>query len=131
MKIRKNGKTITLTEGEIKKIVQNKKEVTKFKKNGKVISLNESEIKEIVNKHKINRFLTEDRESRRADDKKLKVGSIIVKLTTLSNMLKSTKYNLESIATLHKIEEFLEKQIEDFEDKIEGEKAKQLSKDLN
>ena len=45
-------------------------------------------------------------------------------------MLKSTKYNLESISTLHKIEEFLEKQIEDFEDKIEGEHAKQLTKEL-
>jgi Trp operon repressor len=102
----------------------------KIRKNNKVVELTESEVKEIVNKYKITKFLNEDRESRRADDKKLKVGSIIVKLTTLSNMLKSTKYNLESISTLHKIEEFLEKQIEDFEDKIEGEHAKQLSKEL-
>ena len=45
-------------------------------------------------------------------------------------MLKTTKYNLESISTLHKIEEFLEKQIEDFEDKIEGVEAKKISKEL-
>ncbi len=102
----------------------------KIKKDGKVVNLTESEIKKIINQHKINNFLSEDRQSRKLDDKKLKVGSIINKMTILSNMLKTTKYNLESISTLHKIEEFLEKQIEEFEDKIEGEEAKKISKEL-
>jgi len=102
----------------------------KIKKDGKIVELTESEIKDIVNKHKIKRFLSEDRESRKAEDKKLKVGSIITKMTILSNMLKTTSSNLESISTLNKIEEFLEKTIEDLEDKIEHKEAKKVAKEL-
>ena len=102
----------------------------KIKKNGKVVNLTESEIKEIVKQHKIKKFLSEDRQSRKIDDKKIKVGSIITKMTILSNMLKTTNTNLESISTLNKIEEFLEKTIEDLEDKIEHEHSKKVTKDL-
>jgi Trp operon repressor len=102
----------------------------KIKKNGEVINLTESEIREVVKQYKIKRFLSEDRESRKVDDKKMKVGSIITKMTILSNMLKTTDTNLESISTLNKIEEFLEKTIEDLEDKIENKHSKEVVKDL-
>jgi len=92
----------------------------KIKKKEKTINLTEEEVKKIINKHKINRFLSEDRESRKTEDKIIKVKSILGKLTTLSNMLKTTKYNVESLSTLNKIEEFLEKEIESFEDKLEN-----------
>ena len=60
MKIRKNGKTVNLTESDIKKIIVNPKEESiKVKKGGEVVELNETEIKQIVNKHKINNFLSE------------------------------------------------------------------------
>jgi len=60
MKVRKNGKTLTLTETDLKKIiVENKNESIKVKKDGEVIELTENEIKKIVNKHKINKFLSE------------------------------------------------------------------------
>lgn len=102
----------------------------RIRKNGEVINLTESEIKEIVKQYKVKRFLSEDRESRKVDDKKMKVGSIITKMTILSNMLKTTDTNLESISTLNKIEEFLEKTIEDLEDKIENKHSKEVAKDL-
>lgn len=102
----------------------------KIKKNGKIVNLTETEVKEVINKFKIKRFLSEDRESRKMDDKKMKVGSIITKMTILSNMLKTTDTNLESISTLNKIEEFLEKTIEDLEDKIENKHSKEVAKDL-
>ena len=51
-------------------------------------------------------------------------------MTILSNMLKTTDTNLESISTLNKIEEFLEKTIEDLEDKIENKHSKEVAKDL-
>ena len=53
MKVRKNGKTLTLTERDLKKIiVENKNESIKVKKDGEVIKLTENEIKKIVNKIK-------------------------------------------------------------------------------
>ena len=102
----------------------------KIRKDGEVVSLTESEVKEIVKQYKIKRFLSEDRESRKSEDKKMKVGSIISKMTILSNMLKTTSTNLESISTLNKIEEFLEKTIEDLEDKIENKHSKEVVKGL-
>ena len=102
----------------------------KIRKDGEVVSLTESEVKEIVKQYKIKRFLSEDRESRKSEDKKMKVGSIITKMTILSNMLKTTSTNLESISTLNKIEEFLEKTIEDLEDKIENKHSKEVVKGL-
>ena len=102
----------------------------KIRKDGEVVSLTESEVKEIVKHYKIKRFLSEDRESRKSEDKKMKVGSIISKMTILSNMLKTTSTNLESISTLNKIEEFLEKTIEDLEDKIENKHSKEVVKGL-
>jgi len=89
-----------------------------IKKNGKIINLTEEEIKKIVTKHKINKFLSEDKLSRKIDDKKIKVKSIINKLTTISNMLDSTQTNVEALITLNDLEEYLEKKIEDFEEKI-------------
>jgi hypothetical protein len=89
-----------------------------IKKNGKIINLTEEEIKKIVTKHKINKFLSEDKLSRKIDDKKIKVKSIINKLTTISNMLDSTQTNVEALVTLNDLEEYLEKKIEDFEEKI-------------
>ncbi len=69
MKIRKNGKTVNLTESDLKKIVKGgKEESLKFKKNGKVVNLNETEIKQIVNKYKINKFLSEQAISRSMRD---------------------------------------------------------------
>ena len=60
MKVRKNGKPLTFTERDLKKIiVENKNESIKVKKDGEVIKLTENEIKKIVNKHKINKFLSE------------------------------------------------------------------------
>ena len=102
----------------------------KIRKDGEVVSLTESEVKEIVKQYKIKRFLSEDRASRKSEDKKMKVGSIITKMTILSNMLKTTSTNLESISTLNKIEEFLEKTIEDLEDKIENKHSKEVAKGL-
>ena len=102
----------------------------KIKKDGKLVNLTESEVKKIINQYKIKRFLSEDRESRKSEDKKMKVGSIISKMTILSNMLKTTSTNLESISTLNKIEEFLEKTIEDLEDKIENKHSKEVVKGL-
>jgi len=90
----------------------------KIKKNGKIINLTEEEIKKIVTKHKINKFLSEDKISRKTEDKKIKIKSIINKLTTISNMLDSTQTNVESLITLNNLEEYLEKKIEDFEEKI-------------
>ena len=102
----------------------------KIKKDGKLVNLTESEVKKIINQYKIKRLLSEDRESRKSEDKKMKVGSIISKMTILSNMLKTTSTNLESISTLNKIEEFLEKTIEDLEDKIENKHSKEVVKGL-
>ena len=90
----------------------------KIRKNGKTVNLTETEIKQIVNKHKINKFLSEDKVSRKVEDKKIKVKSIINKLTTISNMLDSTQTNVEALITLNDLEEYLEKKIEDFEEKI-------------
>ena len=53
----------------------------KIRKDGEVVSLTESEVKEIVKQYKIKRFLSEDRASRKSEDKKMKVGSIITKMT--------------------------------------------------
>ena len=99
----------------------------KIKKNGKVINLTESEVKEIVKQFKIKKFLSEDRQSRRSDDKDSKIKSIVKKLKELTNILNSTETNLESISTYNRIEEFLEKTIEDFEDKINKKDNKKES----
>ena len=90
----------------------------KIKKNGTVVNLTESEIKEIVKQYKIKSFLSEDRQSRKSLDRTKKVESIIAKMKELTNILNTTESNLESISTYNRIEEFLEKTIEDFEDKI-------------
>jgi hypothetical protein len=99
----------------------------KIKKNGKVINLTESEIKEIVKQYKIKSFLSEDRQSRRSLDRSKKVESIIAKMKELTNILNTTESNLESISTYNRIEEFLEKTIEDFEDKINKKETKKES----
>ena len=99
----------------------------KIKKNGKVVNLTESEVKEIVKQFKIKKFLSEDRQSRRSDDKDSKIKSIVKKLKELTNILNSTETNLESISTYNRIEEFLEKTIEDFEDKINKKDNKKES----
>ena len=90
----------------------------KIKKNGKVVNLTESEVKEIVKQFKIKKFLSEDRQSRMLEDKKIKVKSIINKITKLTNMLKAADTNTESLETLHKIEKSIESEIERLEDKI-------------
>jgi len=90
----------------------------KIKKNGEVVNLTESEVKEIVKQYKIKRFLSEDRESRMTEDKKIKIKSIINKITELTNILKTADTNSESIKTLHKLEMSIEKEIERLEDKI-------------
>lgn len=90
----------------------------KIKKNGKVVNLTESEVKEIVKQFKIKKFLSEDRQSRMLEDKKIKVKSIINKITELTNMLKAADTNTESLETLHKIEKSIESEIERLEDKI-------------
>ena len=90
----------------------------KIKKNGKVVNLTESEVKEIVKQFKIKKFLSEDRQSRMLEDKKIKVKSIINKITELTNMLKAAESNSESLDTLHKIEKSIEGEIERLEDKI-------------
>ena len=61
----------------------------KIRKDGIVVDLNESEVKEIVKQYKIKKYLTEDRESRMLEDKKIKIKSIINKITELTNILKS------------------------------------------
>ena len=133
MKIKKNNTVVEFKEREIKEIVK-KFKINKFltettdptirvRKNGDIINLSENEIKKMVN------YISEDRKGRKYEDKKDVVNSILKKLTTLSRMLDSTKYNLESLSTLNKIQEFLEKQIEDFEDKIDA--AAQKSKEEN
>jgi hypothetical protein len=99
----------------------------KIKKNGKVVNLTESEVKEIVKQFKIKKFLSEDRQARRSDDKDSKIKSIVKKLKELTNILNSTETNLESISTYNRIEEFLEKTIEDFEDKINKKDNKKES----
>ena len=48
----------------------------KIKKNGKVVDLTESEVKEIVKQYKIKRFLSEDRQSRKSEDKDSKIMSL-------------------------------------------------------
>tara|TARA_B100000900_G_scaffold302944_2_gene261519 strand:+ start:525 stop:821 length:297 start_codon:yes stop_codon:yes gene_type:complete len=90
----------------------------KIKKNGEVVNLTESELKEIVKQYKIKRFLSEDRESRMTEDKKIKIKSIINKITELTNILKTADTNSESLETLHKLEMSIEKEIERLEDKI-------------
>ena len=99
----------------------------KIKKNGKVVNLTESEIKEIVKQHKIKRFLSEDRESRKSEDKKIKIKSIINKITELTNILKTTDTNSESLQTLHVLEMSIEKEIERLEDKINKKEIKKES----
>ena len=99
----------------------------KIKKNGKVVNLTESEIKEIVKQHKIKRFLSEDRESRKSEDKKIKIKSIINKITELTNILKTTDTNSESLQTLHLLEMAIEKEIERLEDKINKKEIKKES----
>ena len=59
----------------------------KIKKNGKVVNLTESEVKEIVKQYKIKKFLSEDRQSRRSEDKESKIKSIVGKLKELTNIL--------------------------------------------
>ena len=99
----------------------------KIKKNGKVVNLTESEVKEIVKKYKIKKFLSEDKQTRKSIDRGNKVESIIAKLKELTNILNTTKTNLESLSTYNRIEEFLEKTIEDFEDKINKKESKKES----
>ena len=99
----------------------------KIKKNGKVVNLTESEVKEIVKQYKIKKFLSEDRQSRRSEDKESKIKSIVGKLKELTNILNTTESNLESLSTYNRIEEFLEKTIEDFEDKINKKDNKKES----
>lgn len=99
----------------------------KIRKNGTVINLTESEIKEIVKQYKIKSFLSEDRQSRRSLDRKSKIDSIINKMKELTNILNTTESNLESISTYNRIEEFLERTIEDFEDKINKKESKKES----
>jgi hypothetical protein len=99
----------------------------KIKKNGKVINLTESEIKEIVKQYKVKRFLSEDRESRKSEDKKIKINSIINKITELTNILKTTDTNSESLETLHKLEMAIEKEIERLEDSIHKKEIKKES----
>ena len=98
-----------------------------IKKNGSVVNLTESEVKEIVKQYKIKRFLSEDKQSRRSEDKESKIKSIVGKLKELTNILNTTESNLESLSTYNRIEEFLEKTIEDFEDKINKKESKKES----
>ena len=53
--------------------------------------------------------------------------SIVRKLKELTNILNTTESNLESLSTYNRIEEFLEKTIEDFEDKINKKESKKES----
>ena len=99
----------------------------KIKKNGSVVNLTESEVKEIVKQYKIKKFLSEDKQSRRTEDKESKIKSIVGKLKELTNILNTTESNLESLSTYNRIEEFLEKTIEDFEDKINKKESKKES----
>lgn len=99
----------------------------KIRKNGEVINLTESEIKEIVKQYKVKRFLSEDRESRKSEDKKIKINSIINKITELTNILKTTDTNSESLETLHKLEMAIEKEIERLEDSIHKKEIKKES----
>ena len=99
----------------------------KIKKDGIVVDLNESEVKEIVKQYKIKKYLTEDRESRKAEDKKIKIKSIINKITELTNILKSTQTNSESLQTLHQLEMAIEKEIERLEDRINKKEEKKQS----
>ena len=85
------------------------------------------EIKEIVKQHKIKRFLSEDRESRKSEDKKIKIKSIINKITELTNILKTTDTNSESLQTLHQLEMAIEKEIERLEDRINKKEIKKES----
>lgn len=99
----------------------------KIKKDGIVVDLNESEVKEIVKQYKIKKYLTEDRESRKSEDKKIKIKSIINKITELTNILKSTETNSESLQTLHQLEMAIEKEIERLEDRINKKEDKKES----
>ena len=99
----------------------------KIRKGGEVINLTESEIKEIVKQYKIKRFLSEDRQSRMLEDKKIKIKSIINKITELTNILKSTDTNSESLETLHKLEMAIEKEIERLEDRMNKKEIKKES----
>ena len=99
----------------------------KIKKDGIVVDLNESEVKEIVKQYKIKKYLTEDRESRKSEDKKIKIKSIIDKITELTNILKSTETNSESLQTLHQLEMAIEKEIERLEDRINKKEDKKES----
>lgn len=99
----------------------------KIKKDGIVVDLNESEVKEIVKQYKIKKYLTEDRESRKSEDKKIKIKSIINKITELTNILKSTETNSESLQTLHQLEMAIEKEIERLEDRINKKEIKKES----
>ena len=99
----------------------------KIRKDGIVVDLNESEVKEIVKQYKIKKYLTEDRESRMLEDKKIKIKSIINKITELTNILKSADTNTESLETLHKIEKAIESEIERLEDKINKKEIKKES----
>lgn len=96
----------------------------KIRKGGEVINLTESEIKEIVKQYKIKRFLSEDRQSRMLEDKKIKIKSIVNKITELTNILKSAENNTESLDTLHKIEKSIESEIERLENKINKKEDK-------
>ena len=99
----------------------------KIRKDGIVVDLNESEVKEIVKQYKIKKYLTEDRESRMLEDKKIKIKSIINKITELTNILKSADTNTESLETLNKIEKAIEREIERLEDKINKKEIKKES----
>ena len=99
----------------------------KIRKDGIVVDLNESEVKEIVKQYKIKKYLTEDRESRMLEDKKIKIKSIINKITELTNILKSADTNTQSLEKLHKIEKAIESVIERLEDKINKKEIKKES----
>ena len=99
----------------------------KIRKDGIVVDLNESEVKEIVKQYKIKKYLTEDRESRMLEDRKIKIKSIINKITELTNILKSAETNTESLDTLHKIEKAIESEIGRLEDKINKKEIKKES----
>ena len=96
----------------------------KIKKNGKTVNLTEEEVNKIINRQKINNFLAEDTIYRKEQSKKTKIKSIINKLRELSNMLGSvgdlpeTKLN----DVLHKVEQSVGQQIEDLEDAIVKQK---------
>jgi len=96
----------------------------KIQKNGKTVNLSESEVKKIINRFKINRFLSEDRIARVKHNKNTRIELIIDKLRELNNILKTTEYGSEINKILNEIDESVEKQIEKIEDKLNGKDKK-------